>query len=97
MPTTTHGVMRMSIRSTRGAALFNAEVESQSLQQIRWTGQPLQITDEVQVHYGFGNDATMGFIFEFHEGQDARSITVPAKDITWMMMDPDVQEALMRR
>jgi len=90
--------MRMSIRSTKAeTALFNADVEAQTLQQIRWTGQPLQITDEVQVHYGFGTDAKMGFIFEFTEGRQPCSITVPAKDIAWMMMDPDVQEALLRR
>jgi len=87
----------MSIRATRGIALFTADVEAQSLQQIRWTGEALRITDDVQVSYGFGTDAQMGYLFEFKDGQSPRSITVPAKDITWMMMDPDVQEALMRR
>jgi hypothetical protein len=100
MPTSKSGVMRMSIRSTRGASLFSAEVEAQSLQQIRWTGQPLQISDEVNVHYGLvsdDRDTRMGYVFEFNEGRNARSVIVPAKDIAWMLMDPDVQEVLLRR
>lgn len=97
MPTMTSGVMRMSIRATAGGAVFTAEVEAKSLQNIRWTGEALQITADVHVSYGFGSDAQMGYHFEFTEGPSHRLITVPAKDIAWMMMDPDVQEALMRR
>lgn len=100
MPTNSPGVMRMTIRPPRGETLVTANVEAQSLRQIRWTGQPLTLTDRLQVQYTLVSDerdTRMGYLFEFEEGTDARAIMVPAQDIGWMMTDPDVQEALLRR
>lgn len=85
----------MTIGHERGEPLVQTCVDRTSLRAIRHSGQGLHLEDQLDVHYRVVSNqrgTRVGFLFEFLEGTEARSLMVDTAQLEWLMTDPDAKE-----
>lgn len=91
-PTNDPRVMRMTIGHERGEPVVQTCVDRTSLRAIRHSGQGLQFEEQLDVHYRVVSNqrgTRVGFLLEFHEGSEVRSLMVETSQMEWLMTDPD--------
>ncbi|AIE84975.1 hypothetical protein [Fimbriimonas ginsengisoli] len=87
--------MTMKIGRLRGEPVLNASLDSTTLKRIRMSGQALPIAEGAHVHYRIvsnGVATRIGYLFEFQDGPEPRSVLVGTDALEWLMGDPDCDE-----